>query len=565
MKLPLIQSYGRLRLSNIVLTVLIAVIVSAICVLSVVPPVSRDALTHHLYVPKMYLKAGGIVELPQIPFSYYPMNLDMLYLFPLWFGNDIVPKYIHFLFALMTAWMIYRYLSQRIDKTYGLFGAFFFLWVPVVVKLSTTVYVDLGLICFVAASVLNIEEWRRKEFRPSKLVVAGIFCGLALGTKYNGLVAFALLTLMVPFLYVRDQAGTIRLQYKAVCNGALFAGIALLVFSPWMIRNLIWTGNPVYPLYQGVYEELMENPHKTNVSYGGGEELTPEVKIKWSPFNIRSIIYGESKWEIAAIPLRIFFQGKDDNPKYFDGVLTPWLILFPLGLLLKGRNEEQNAISGCGFLGAFALIFLLVVFFKQDMRIRYISPVVPALVLLSVAGLNRIASTIGSIWSRIDPFKDALVLGAAVCCILSTSVPYVHATFQNVSPLDYISGRIERDAYISRHRPEYFTIQYANQHLDASNNILGVYLGNRGYYFDNPVTFTSRFIEDFVKPYSKAEDISDEIQSRDIQYLLVNFTLINKRASEGLNAEQQRMLTRFFSDELQPIFSSNGHGLFRLR
>ena len=37
-----------------------ASLVLAILVLSGVPPVDRDALTHHLAVPKLYLKYGGI-------------------------------------------------------------------------------------------------------------------------------------------------------------------------------------------------------------------------------------------------------------------------------------------------------------------------------------------------------------------------------------------------------------------------------------------------------------------------------------------------------------------------
>ena len=89
---------------------LIAVLAGCIVILASVPPVDRDALTHHLAVPKLYLKHGGMVEIPSVPFSYYPMNLDLLYLIPLYFGYDIVPKYIHFAFALLTAWMIYGYI-----------------------------------------------------------------------------------------------------------------------------------------------------------------------------------------------------------------------------------------------------------------------------------------------------------------------------------------------------------------------------------------------------------------------------------------------------------------------
>ena len=123
-------------------------VILLVSILASVPPVSRDALTHHLYIPKLYLKHGGVYEIPGLEFSYYPMNLDLLYLIPLYFKNDIAPKFIHFSFALATAVLIYRFLIRRINRSYALLGALFFLSIPVIVRLSSTVYVDLGLIFF---------------------------------------------------------------------------------------------------------------------------------------------------------------------------------------------------------------------------------------------------------------------------------------------------------------------------------------------------------------------------------------------------------------------------------
>ena len=133
---------------KISLILFIFVLVNAIGILGWVPPVSWDALTHHLAVPKLYLQHGGVYEIPSIEFSYYPMNLDFLYMIPLYFGNDIAPKFIHYLFALLTAGILYGYLKNRIGKLWALCGAAFFLSLPIVVKLSITVYVDLGLVFF---------------------------------------------------------------------------------------------------------------------------------------------------------------------------------------------------------------------------------------------------------------------------------------------------------------------------------------------------------------------------------------------------------------------------------
>ena len=43
---------------------LLAVLIVSIVILSCVPPVSKDALTHHLAIPKLYLQHEGIYEIP---------------------------------------------------------------------------------------------------------------------------------------------------------------------------------------------------------------------------------------------------------------------------------------------------------------------------------------------------------------------------------------------------------------------------------------------------------------------------------------------------------------------
>ena len=127
---------------HVLCAVLILSVVVSIGILGSVPPVDRDSLTHHLYVPKLYLKHGGIYEIPAVEFSYYPMNLELLYTAALYFCNDIFPKYIHFAFALLTAWLIFRYLKYRLNTLYALYGVLLFLSIPIIVKLSITAYVD---------------------------------------------------------------------------------------------------------------------------------------------------------------------------------------------------------------------------------------------------------------------------------------------------------------------------------------------------------------------------------------------------------------------------------------
>ena len=184
---------------------LLAILIIAIIILSLVPPISKDALVHHLAVPKLYLRHGGIYEIPFMTFSYFPMNLDLIYMIPLYFGNDIAPKFIHFAFALLTGGLILYYLRPRTNTLYALFGATLFLSIPIIIKLSITVYIDLGEIFFSFAALLLLFKWIRSGFRMIYLLYSGVLCGLALGTKYNGLVTLTLLTLFIPYIYSRYQ------------------------------------------------------------------------------------------------------------------------------------------------------------------------------------------------------------------------------------------------------------------------------------------------------------------------------------------------------------------------
>lgn len=272
------------------LLVLLVGLIAAIILLASVPPVDRDSLTHHLYIPKLYLNHGGIFEIPEIDFSYFPMNLEMLYMLPLAFGNDIIPKYIHFLFALLTAAFLYYYIKAILNRTAALIGVLFFLSLPVIVKLSITAYVDLGLIFFSSASLLLIFTWLKDTGKVRYLLLAGACCGMAVGTKYNGLIDLLLLTLFVPVLYQRCSPQDKQSNVNAFRYGTVFFMAAFLTFSPWAIRNSIWTGNPLYPLFGSVFGT-------EDTSVLGGMNF----------FLVRKFLYHESWWQTLLVPIRNFF------------------------------------------------------------------------------------------------------------------------------------------------------------------------------------------------------------------------------------------------------------------
>jgi 4-amino-4-deoxy-L-arabinose transferase-like glycosyltransferase len=566
------------------LVVLIALWAGGIVILASVPPVDRDALTHHLAVPKLYLKHGGMVEIPSVPFSYYPMNLDLLYLIPLYFANDIVPKYIHFAFALLTAWLIFGYLRQRLEKPFwGLLGAFMFLSLPVVVKLSVTVYVDLGLIFFSTAALLYLLKWAASGFPARHLILSGVFCGLALGTKYNALISLLLLASLVPILYVRGEKahshvrslqgivrpfwGGVSQALRAISLSVLFVAVALVVYSPWMIRNVLWTGNPLYPLYQGVFSSLQQpSPSATgdvSASRGTGD---PSAEEEVNHFVSRRNVFHESLFETLTIPIRIFFQGQDDNPRLFDGRLNPYLILFPLFAFLLGKQAknpferlERNVLLG------FSVFCILFVFLQSDMRIRFVGPAIPPLVILSTLGIHYLIRAITkSVQPRRRVVFASAVVGTLLVWLLGQNLSYLVDQFRVIDPVSYLTGTLTRDQYIQKYRTEYAAMCYINRHLPPDVRVLGVLLGNRRYYCDRELIFDDT-LEAGILSAESAEDLAARLREKGFTHMIIRYDLLDKFILGRLSADRLNLFQEFIKNHTKRLFADDGHMVFELK
>ncbi|WP_319410115.1 phospholipid carrier-dependent glycosyltransferase [uncultured Desulfosarcina sp.] len=555
---------------TILCCLLIAGTVITIAIMASVPPVSRDALTHHLAVPKLWIEDGFFKELPSIPFSYYPMNLDLLYSIPLIFGNEIVPKYIHFAFGLLTAYLIYSHLRSRLDQFYALLGALFFLSIPVIIKLSTTAYVDLGLIFFTTATLFMLIEWAESGFSSKHLVLAALSCGLALGTKYNGLIVLFLLTCAVPFLYLRGRSDrifkTIPLnQLKALGWGVFFFTLSLLVFSPWMIRNINLTGNPIYPLYNNIFSNPSEHPsvdEDDDAINGGGK--TGKKDPGWGNFAVRKVIYGELPWEIALIPIRVFFEGVDDDPKRFDGRLNPFLIILPVLLFLFGSDPTHHRKIEYRFLSLFSIAYLTFAFFRVDMRIRWISPIVPPLVVLCMYALAEIqggGTHSGKRWKRSALNGLALV---SVVAMFVWNAQYLYALYHKIDPIPYITGRIDRDTYITKYRPEYELIRQINQLLPSDATILCFFIGNRIYYFDRKIQLDKSILKTVVSHSDSVDQIGQRLIGKRITHMLVRFDLTDSWIEKNFDEQEKARLRLFLQRYTKRIGEKSGYGLFEV-
>ncbi len=531
-----IGALGQANRIGRVLWLSIVVILGTEIVLCLVPPTARDELTHHLAIPRLYARAGRIIEVPMAPYSYYPMLLDMLYTPWVYWGFDSVPKLIHGLFGFLTGLSIYAYLSRRMNAVYGLVGFFFFISLPSVLRLSHWAYVDLGTAFYTTAALLCLLRWREEQARAQWLIMAALSAGFAVATKPNGWVAWLLLFFLFIWVSVREAK---RGFGRIIAEGVLFGAVGVLPVLPWLAKNWLQTGNPFFPLLGGLFPA--EAGIESGMSY-----------VSLGVFAKRELLYGESWWEIAALPLRLFVFGRDDDPQYFDGVLGPGLILL-LPWAFKGKwLEEKKLLIG------FALLFLLYTLFLVDLRVRYILPIVPPMVILLTYGIYNVYLRI-----RKPGYLFAVLLAFA-----AFNGYYLWRYAQVVSPLDYITGQESRAAYLTRLLPEYPAFQFVNRELSSTAKIYLLFAGRRAYHCEREYFHDGGelpgFLLEAIRSAKEPADIARRIKTKQLTHLLVRDDLLIRFLSDNLDPGQKRLWDAFVSHHINSVFRQQGYSVLQL-
>jgi len=427
----------------------------------------------------------------------------------------------------------------------------FFLSIPIIVKLSINVYVDLGLIFFSTASLLLLLRWIEKGFSLKFLILSASFCGLALGTKYNGLITLFLLTAFVPFLYSRYQQGIKPSFLKATGYGTLFLFVALLFFSPWMIRDYLWTNNPIFPLFNHWF-----NP----------QDAMDRQTI--GLFAYRGLVYHETWWQMALLPIRVFFQGQDRSPQYFDGQLNPFLFFLPFFAFYGMRRDPAIIRNEKKLMLTFVVLFFVFAFFTSNLRIRYISPIIPPLVILSIFGCRKMTGTIRKFNSRPSQNIGLAVIFFILSFALWLNAYYILNQYKYVSPFSYLNGTLSRDQYINKYRPEYPVMQYINKNLPEDAKILFIYLGNRAYYCDREYVFDMNnnrsTLRQLVKKSDRPEKILSGLKEMGITHLLINYDIFDRWVKDSFTIKEQELLKGFFEKHIRLLYFKWGYGVSRL-
>lgn len=231
-----------------------------------------DVLEYHLAVPREYLefeaqpcKVGvsnrtchftpRIGFLPHNVYSNFPFNIEMLYLLTMVLRGDPVKaafsaQLVNALLGVLAVAAVWLG-ARRFGRTSAMVAALGVASCPFLTYLSGLAYVENGMLFFTAvalAAMVRAEDAR--EQRPIRwMMFSGAMGGFAAGCKY-----LAAPQVLVPLALAAVLIGR-RRRIGVAKAGAAFIVAGLLVFSPWLLKNAVMTGNPVFPLGRCVFHE----------------------------------------------------------------------------------------------------------------------------------------------------------------------------------------------------------------------------------------------------------------------------------------------------------------------
>jgi hypothetical protein len=231
------------------LLLLCAAALGMACVAALVPPGilwgdepnGYDVVEYHLQVPREWYELGRIVPLRHNVFSYFPFNVEMHFLLAMglrggpWAGMYLA-QLMHVALIALTVLSVYALISQR-SKSMAIISATAMATVPWMGLLAPVGYDEGGLLLWgtlaIGLSVRDPQDWR-------SMALAGAMAGFACGSK---LTAVPIVLLATPGIHVCLA----RFKPKAIVAGGTFVLTGSLIFSPWLIKNIAWVGNPIFP------------------------------------------------------------------------------------------------------------------------------------------------------------------------------------------------------------------------------------------------------------------------------------------------------------------------------
>jgi 4-amino-4-deoxy-L-arabinose transferase-like glycosyltransferase len=499
-----------------------------------------DQWHQHLGFTWIWLNDGSVHALPRNWYSYMPVNSSLLFGYGLGTLGAWSAQVVHWWSGVVTV-LAAAGLAQRVGPR---FASTWAVWIlatsPTMLHLATTAGSDLVITMFTAGAWLGLLRSTEQTDRSRHWWgFAGACVGMAVGTKYNaiGMVAIP----AVVGAIVLHEPWRQRDKLREMAAGAGIATLtALAAFAPWGIRNVIATGNPLFPFVNGPFRSILQVPWETAERFSN-----------WlSRFDL------STEYLVGGLDLGTFTRSDDG----FPSIGIAFLGLAAVAVL-SWRRLSRPAVP--------ALVAATLsgsAFWVASMHAnRYMVPVlVLAAVVLGAAVATTLASTAGAVRSAL-----IALIGLAFAWNLGVSVSGL-----GVERLGCSFGVNRLEALLERlvsSSPAFEEVAL----LPEGSKVLLV-AESRALGFERPVELEHPFgeprLEELARLKSEVREIAGQLADEGLTHVFANswearrIAAINgrQRYFEPADPSTAERLDRFCRECLEHVWSDRGVGLFRI-
>ncbi len=360
------------------------------------PELEPDAIAYHLGLTSEYVRLGGFPN--RIGFyEMLPQGLEMLFVPAFAFGRHSAARLVHCAFLLASVPLLWR-IARRLglSDNIALAASVLYFCAPVAGISGTSAYTDAGGVFFALAAFYLLLVWRDTQ-DARYLLPAGLTAGFCYAIKFPGVMT---VVLAVAFLLLTARR-------RAFWRPLLLLTVpALAMAAPWVLRDLLLTGNPVAPLFN----RWFPNPYFRL-------SMERELAATLSSF------HGLPPWRVI---YELLTGGS------FQGNLGPAFVLFPLALL--------SLRSRAGRLCCLAAACLALPWFWNT-GARFLMPALPFLALALLMPLPRPVLWAAVVFQAVLCWPQIVGLYHPVYTWRLQRIPW-RAALRVQSEPDYLSGLI---------------------------------------------------------------------------------------------------------------------------
>jgi Dolichyl-phosphate-mannose-protein mannosyltransferase len=507
------QAWGKLGLARRLFLLAGVLMLALVLLQALTPPWDYDGLMYHLQGPRLFLQAGRVLLLPDIWQANFPFTIEMLFTVGLAFGSDTFAKLMHLTYAILLVLGAFAFGQRYLKPMGGWIAAGILMGIPIFPMWASLTHVDMAWALYEFLGLYALTLWCDNNERR-RLILSGLATGLALGVKYVALGSAAIFGLWVVWRS-RGQG------WKTVLvHAALFGVTALLVGSPWYLKNWLEAGNPVYPLV-----------------FGGPGWSRQRLDLLMS--FLRSFGTGHSVWDYVLLPWNLYFRYQ--RFAGFMGRIDIPSLLFPLALVYPWarRSRAMDGVAG-------AMLLRFMVWAWSTQQARFLLPLFPGLSLVASSVLmDLVARPALSRWRRV--LTTGLLGGLVV-----TTLIYSLMLFFEYQPLRVVFGMESKDAFLRRIVPGYAAIRFAQANLSPQARIFMMWDG-RGYYCDSrclPDPEQSRWTYLTLSAID-VSSVTASLRARGVTHLFFSLEDANLLLQQDPTG-QHRRAAEFFLREFQP-------------